>query len=46
MLTYIQSFSSKKRPDYKYIKKNLLAIKERYNFAGVLEWFKPDPLLA
>jgi hypothetical protein len=42
ILTYIQSCSSKKRPDYKYIKKNLHAIKERNNFTGTLEWYKPE----
>ena len=41
MLTYIQTCSSKKRPDYKYIKKQLLAIKERNGFNGVLEWYQP-----
>jgi hypothetical protein len=44
MLTYILSSSSKKRPDYRYIKKNLSAIKDRYHFQGILEWFKPDPI--
>ena len=42
ILTYIYSCSSKKRPDYRYIKKNLLAIKERHGFQGILEWFKPE----
>ena len=41
MLNYIQTCSSKKRPDYKYIKKQLLAIKERNVFNGVLEWYQP-----
>ena len=41
MLTYLQSCSSRKRPDYRYIKKNLLAIKDRYKFQGILEWYQP-----
>ena len=45
ILTYIQSCSSKKKPDYKYIKRGLVAIKERNNFQGLLEWYKPDPVI-
>lgn len=39
ILTYVQNFPSKKRPDYKYIKKCLLAIKERNGFSQYLEWY-------
>eukprot|EP00347_Sterkiella_histriomuscorum_P024208 403331935 len=44
MLTAIQNQSNKARPDYRFYKKSLTAIKERNNFQGVLEWFKPEPL--
>eukprot|EP00347_Sterkiella_histriomuscorum_P016337 403353577 len=42
MLSYIQSCGGKNRPDYRYLKKQLLAIKDRNNFLGNLEWYNND----
>jgi hypothetical protein len=38
ILSYLNSFNAKKRPDYRYIKRQLLTIKERNNLGNNLEW--------
>ena len=38
ILSYLNSFNAKKRPDYRYVKRQLLNIKERNNLSNNLEW--------
>ena len=39
ILSYLNSFNAKKRPDYRYIKGQLMSIKTRNNLTNNLEWF-------